>query len=226
MNLVGVLIGKIAIHECLACGAEGSLLCSVCLAALPALPEHCYRCQAATPASVTCNVCRPASSLNSVRAATVYGYTAKKLIWKLKYAGAQAAAEIMASRMTPLLARGGRTVLVSVPTTASRARQRGYDQSRLLARQLAKQTQLPWMDCLVRRDRAHQVGANREQRRQQLAGAFRVTQQRFVRDAHIILIDDVVTTGTTLETAAAVLKQAGAATIDALTFAQTPPGCK
>ena len=67
---------------------------------------------------------------------------------------------------------------------------------------IGRQAHLPWLDCLARSGQAHQVGADREQRRPQLQTAFRVSQQRFVRGAHIILVDDVVTTGATLEAAA------------------------
>jgi ComF family protein len=161
------------------------------------------------------------AGLNSIQAAVAYEGLAKKLVWRLKYGGAQAAAGIMARRMERLLKPEQGTVLVSIPTATSRVRQRGYNQARLLARELAKQARLPWMDCLARSGQAHQVGANREQRLQQLSRVFRVTQQRFVRGAHIILIDDVVTTGATLEAATKVLKQAGAAQVDAITFAMS-----
>lgn len=204
MSFIDVIVAKIAPHDCLGCGLEGELLCPRCLSWLK-------------PATQFNHPLPPA--LNGVSAAVAYAGLAKKLIWRLKYDGAQAAAKIMAQRMEPLLVKSQRTVLVSVPTATSRVRQRGYDQARLLARELAKQARLPWMDCLARQGQMHQVGANREQRLKQLSKVFRVTQGRFVRGAHIILIDDVVTTGATLEAAARVLTQAGAAQIDALAFA-------
>ena len=203
MSFIDTVLSKLAPHDCLGCGREGRLLCPRCLVALPAAP--------------TLTALSP--GLDSVSAAVIYGGLAKQLVWKLKSSGAQEAALVMSERMTPLLADYKNAVLVSVPTATSRVRQRGYDQSYLLARALARKAGLPWMKCLVRMGQAHQVGANREIRRRQLKDAFRVVQQRFVSGAHIILIDDVVTTGSTLEAAARLLKHNGAARVDAITFA-------
>jgi ComF family protein len=155
-----------------------------------------------------------------VQAATVYTGAAKKLIWKLKSSGAQEAASIMASCMRQLAADRPAAVIVSIPTASTRVRQRGYDQAKLLGRELAKQAKLFWVDCLARQGQAHQVGSGREQRLLQLQGALRLTQKRFIRGAHVIIVDDVVTTGATLEAAANVLKVAGAQRIDALVFAK------
>lgn len=198
------MLSKLAPHGCLGCAREGDLLCPGCLAALPDAP----RLKVAA-----------GSSLDGIMASSLYKGLAKELIWKLKSSGARSAAKTMAVRMAPLLKDKTGAIFVSVPTATTRVRQRGYDQSYLLARALARQVRLPWMKCLVRMGQAHQVGANREQRRRQLQQAFRVTQKRFVRGAHIILVDDVVTTGSTLEAAAKVLKENGAACVDAITFA-------
>lgn len=205
MSLIDSIVAKIAPHDCLGCRAEGSLLCPDCIQKLPfgGSPPHIET-----------------QYLDSIVAATLYEGLAKKLVWKLKSKGAQEAATIMANCMLPYVKRNRRTVLVAVPTATRRVRQRGYDQAKLLARQLARQAKQPWMDCLTRSGQAEQVGANRDQRLNQLAKSFRVTQQRFVRGAHIILIDDIVTTGATLEAAARILKQSGAGKIEALTFAR------
>ncbi len=125
--------------------------------------------------------------------------------------------------MIGLLPANTPVVIVSIPTATSRIRERGYNQAQLLGRQLAKQARVGWLDCLVRIDQAHQVGANREQRRRQLHESLRVTQKRFVRGAYIVLVDDVLTTGATLEAAAKALLQAGAARVDGLAFAYTLP---
>ncbi len=159
--------------------------------------------------------------LIGLQAFTTYEGVAKKLIWKLKSGGAQAAAEDMARAMAGLLPTEKKVVVVSIPTATSRVRQRGYNQAQLLGRQLAWQAHLPWLDCLARSGQLHQVGANREQRRRQLQDSLRVTQRRWVRGAHIILVDDVVTTGATFEAAACVLATAGAASVQALAFAWT-----
>jgi len=238
MSFIDTIISKIAPHDCLACGVERQLLCASCVNKLDAVPECCYRCGLPSPGCLTCPDCRLTTDLYAVKAAAAYSGTAKDLIWKLKSGGAQAAASVMASRMVLQLERrnnplitsvfaatmrpgqGHKVLIVPVPTATSRVRARGYDQARLLARQLAHQTGLPYAGCLARLGQTHQVGAGRQQRLEQLGRSFYVKRHYLVKNAHIILVDDVITTGASLETAARVLKTAGAARVEALTFAQ------
>lgn len=220
MSLIDRLLAMVAPHECLGCGAEGALLCAVCAQALPAIPSRCYRCHKVSAEARTCSGCRKTSRLRSVGVATIYEAVAKEIVWKLKFAGAQEAAKVMATRMVPLLEVPLTAVFVPVPTATSRVRRRGYDQAALLARELARQTKRPAAPCLVRTGQQHQVGARRQQRLRQLATAFRAKNSSTVRDGHVILVDDVVTTGATLEAAAAVIMAAGAKRVDAVVFAQ------
>lgn len=182
----------------------------------------CYRCRTVSADCLTCLDCQTVSWLHQVRAVTTYDGLAKDLIWKLKFAHAQSAARDISALMSPLIDRQpqGSFLIIPVPTATTRIRQRGFDQARLLARELAKYARQPCINALVRQNQAHQVGASRQQRLQQLAGAFRVTKPRQVKNAYILLIDDVVTTGATLEAAAAALKSVGARRIEALVFAQ------
>jgi ComF family protein len=205
MSIFDTLIAKIAPHDCLGCGAEGDLLCAACLKRLPPAKEQ--------PPN-------PENHLDGVRSAALYQGVAKTLVWQLKSAGVQSAAGLMASKMKQLVTDCSEVIIVPVPTAASRVRQRGYNQAALLARALARQARLPCVDCLARHGQAHQVGATRAERLRQLNGALRVTKQSVIKNAHIILVDDVVTTGATLEAAAAVLKAAGARHVEAVTFAQ------
>ncbi len=204
MSILDSLIGKIAPHDCLSCGAEGNLLCNGCASHLPAAPVQTYR----------------TGSLKRIQAATAYRGAAKDLVWKLKSGGAQSAAKLMVPSMIALLNDSRTALIVPIPTATSRVRQRGYNQARLLARELARQTRLPYAGCLVRSGQSHQVGASRTQRLEQLTGSFRITRPHLVRGAHLILVDDVTTTGATLEAAAAALRAAGAETVEAITFAQ------
>jgi ComF family protein len=221
MSLFNDLIGKLAPHNCLACAAEGSILCIDCTNKLAPVPERCYQCQRPSPGFITCTPCRTGSLLHKVRVSTFYETIAKTLIWQLKLAGVQDVAQLMAERLAARTGLGSpEALIVPVPTATSRRRQRGYDQAKLLARELSRQTRLPYYDCLVRHGQTHQHGLSRRERLVQLHNSFRATRPKPVHNAHIILVDDVVTTGATLEAAARTLQAVGARQIDAVVFAQ------
>ena len=220
MSFLDACIGRLAPHDCLGCGAEGGLLCHECDdKLLPALPR-CYRCQQTSPGFLTCEQCALLSPLLWVWPAVQYGDAAKQLVHHLKFSGAQAAARLTTRRMVRGSSIEARPFVVPVPTATSRARQRGYDQAKLLARHVSKQAGLPYLDCLVRHGQTHQVGASRNQRLEQLTGAFRVRHTRLVPDAELLLVDDVITTGASLEAAAQALAAHGARQISAVVFAQ------
>ncbi len=111
-------------------------------------------------------------------------------------------------------------LLVHIPTATSRVRQRGYDQAELIARQAAKRMGLPHKGALMHLGQKQQHGASRAQRLAQLRDAFRIIRPDLIEDRHIVLVDDVITTGATLDAAAQALKAAGAKRVSALIFAQ------
>lgn len=218
--MLDALLALIAPHACLQCKAEGSLWCAACRTTAPIPAERCYRCHALSTGGCTCKHCRSVSPLYSVQAATRYEGYAKRLIWKLKFGRAKAAAEtlaeIMATRVTP----AGDAIFVPVPTSTSRVRQRGYDQAVLTAHSFAKQTGQQNVPALLRLGQQQQHTATRTQRLSQLAQAYAVPRPELVAGKNIILVDDVITTGATLEAAARALKTAGAKRVSAIVFAQ------
>lgn len=218
--ILDTLLAQLAPHECLGCSAEGSLLCLECQQGLSSLPERCYRCKALSAANRTCSTCRNHSVLYAVHARTVYDGAAKDLVWQLKFQGAQAAARHMAAMLAALAPTGEDIIFVPVPTATSRMRRRGYDQATLLARALARHTKTPYATALRRLGQHHQVGASRQQRITQLQSAYRCVRPSAVEGRHVVLIDDVLTTGATLEAAAKVIKAAGAKRVSGLVFAQ------
>lgn len=150
----------------------------------------------------------------------VYAGFAKALVRSFKFEGKRAAAVELAERME-LLHVTPQTIVVHIPTVPARVRERGYDHALLLAKAVAARHGLVQMTLLARATAARQVGAARRDRLANMAGAFRVVST-VPRNAHILLVDDVVTTGATLGEAAAALRAAGAQRVDALTFARTP----
>lgn len=109
----------------------------------------------------------------------------------------------------------------SVPTVPSHIRQRGYDHAGLLAKHLARVRQLPYASLLVRKTTDRQVGATRRQRHAQAIAAFGVKTGAPIPRA-VLLFDDVITTGSTIEAAARQLKNAGVETVYAAAIAFEP----
>jgi ComF family protein len=97
---------------------------------------------------------------------------------------------------------------------------RGFDQSKLIAKSLAR-GRYKYSPLLRRLKKIHQIGANKKQRQEQLAGAFMAVNKYLIKNAKILLVDDVATTGASLEEAARTLKKAGAKEVSAVVFART-----
>jgi ComF family protein len=197
------------------------MLCSDCANILARVPSRCYRCLQPTVDYRVCAVCAPQSSLQRLVVATPYRGAAKALVHRLKFERTQAAANEIAGLVAPLLRDMPRdAMLVHLPTATSRVRARGYDQARLLARELSKRSGLSRQMLLARVGQVRQVGAGRTARLQQLQYAFRPVRPGAITGRHVVLVDDVLTTGATLEVAARVLRRAGAAQVSAVVFAQ------
>jgi ComF family protein len=203
MSLLDRVISFVAPSQCLACGTEGTLLCQGCAA-------RCFQ----QPPIVQL------AALHGVWSRTVYNKTAKQLIHAYKFERAQYAAPTIAKLMADALPPvPPNTLLVPVPTATSRYRQRGYDHAYLLAKALAGELKLPSAKLLTRMGQTRQVGASKSVRHSQLQDAFRLTG-RLPPGQAVLLVDDVVTTGASLEAAARVLQKAGVKAVYAITFAQ------
>jgi ComF family protein len=218
---------------CVACdGALAShrdvLACDGCWNRVSTLPHpRCERC--GHPASgESCRWCPLLPAY--VRAARswcwVPGGTAERLVYALKYEGWYALAPEMAERMArlewPEDVRRERAALVPVPLAADRQRTRGFNQSAKLAEALAPRMGIPVWDDVIERPSASpsQTRLTPEQRLRNVAGAFRVVAGAppKLRGAHVMLVDDVVTTAATLNECATTLWNAGARIISYVTF--------
>ena len=109
-----------------------------------------------------------------------------------------------------------------VPVSRRRRRSRGFDQAELLARELSGRLGRPCVPSLrkIRHNRAQSSTASAAERRENVKGAYRCTAGERVKDKRVLLVDDVVTTGSTLSECAAVLRAAGAASVSAVTLAR------
>jgi len=154
--------------------------------------------------------------------------TGPAIVHALKYAGWHAVAGEMADRIArlgwPPDVLEERTAVLPVPLSQSRERERGFNQSERLARSLSDRWRVPvWSDVLERaRSTATQTRLTPEDRLANVSGAFRVRDTSRLRNAHVVLVDDVVTTAATLNACAAALFAGGARILSYVTFGRAP----
>lgn len=213
------LVSIYAPHLCIGCEAEGSLICKSCQQIMRPAVGRCYRCRTLSAFGQTCHSCRRASSLFGVRSVTTYDGLAKDLVYQLKFNGSRAAAATIAELLNSQQLSDD-CIIVHVPTATGRIRLRGYDQAQLVAKRLAALSGKRYVPALLRTGQHRQVGASRVDRLQHMKDAFIVKSANKLQGSTILLVDDVMTTGATLESAAAALKAAGARRVEAVVFAR------
>ena len=201
---------------CAGCGLEGPPLCPECR------PVVDVRLGADPGVALGLPADLPAPLLQLEWCAPFTGVT-RRALHQLKYAGerrlARPLGEAIARRWAA--AGAGGDVLVPVPASADRVRERGYDQAALLAGAAARPLGLRAEPALARdRQTTAQFDLDRGARGTNVAGAFRVTRPEVIRGRWVVLVDDVVTTGATLAACATALLEGGAIAASAITVAR------
>ena len=210
---------------CVHCGVEGSLWCDQCIEHTPKLASNtCLKCGERTAENLQlCGDCVALPPpLDRLVPIYRYGGPARSVVHALKYRHVRAIAPAMADTMSAhsFASRAHLDCVAPVPAHQDRLRERGYNQASLLAREIADKLQLQFIEDALTKTRAtqSQVELTKQQRAISLRGAFEANY-RF-DDGHVLLIDDVCTTGNTLMNCAAALKLAGARRVSAIVFAK------
>jgi len=225
--------------ECLICHGllntrdAARIVCPLCRQRWRAVrPPWCERCGQPEPHFGPCRLCVAwPAALRAVRSAVWLDAYARPAVHALKYGGLPRIADDLATAMRQRQSPAdGASVLIPIPLATKRLRTRGYNQSEVLARALARQWRIPVLpDLLVRtRETPTQTALTPGTRLANVAGAFEVRNVKCgmrnfafrLSTFELILVDDVFTTGATLAEAARALEQAGATRVEGVTFAR------
>lgn len=206
-------------EDCLLCGGKGGpeLLCAACVAELPALPDACPRCALPSPAGAVCGSCLThPPHFDATLALWRYEFPCDGLVQALKYRARLALAGFfarsLASRTLPEV-----DLIVPMPLHARRLAERGFNQALEIARHLGRPIEP--RGVLRVKHTPPQTELPYEERAKNVRGAFQCKLD--LTGARVAVLDDVMTTGATLNELARALKRAGAARVENLVIART-----
>jgi ComF family protein len=226
MGIVTALCGLL-VQDCLLCGQESGseILCRACAGDLPRLPSpHCPVCALPTPAGECCGRClgHP-PHYDRTLAVFSYGFPLDRLIQSFKYGHRLALAAFLGGELAALAKDAAVDRVMPLPLHPARLRERGFNQALELARPVARALGKPLdaRTCLRIRQTPVQAGLPWKERKQNMRGAFGCS--RDLSGQRILLVDDVMTTGASLDECARTLKKHGAAEVTLLVAARTLP---
>lgn len=214
---------------CLGCEKEGELVCAKCLGGIQLQGVFCCPvCHRKSPGGQTCEPCSPQSAVSQTIALATYQENSilGKIIQTFKYDFSQGAVKAidqlihnsgghLSAIMTPI------DYIISIPLHRRRQSERGFNQAEIIARLLSKKAKIP-LALMLTRSRAtkQQAKLSRAERMKNVEGAFRLRQPINLSGKVCLVVDDVYTTGSTLQAAASVLRQAGAHEVIGFTLAR------
>lgn len=228
MNLIDVIFPK----KCVNCKKFGDYLCTDCFARLSYdVRPICAVCIKPAIYGFTHPKCFGKYEIDGIFGAVSYNGIAKKLIYSFKYKPYLSSLKVFISVLTYeaviqkeefMKIASENPIFVPIPIHSNKQRTRGYNQAEVLAKELAKRFGFKSLNLLKRDiDTKSQFKLSKEERRENVKGIFSLNNQVLIpKDKVIVLLDDVVTTGSTFREAAKVLKRAGAKNVFGLAFAQ------
>lgn len=219
-------IGQSLITQpCVLCGTRvrGALICPDCAGDLPVLPaERCPQCALPSPGNLLCGAClKKPPRFDHGEAVYRYGFPLDALIQHCKYGGAQELSDLFAKALAERLQDQPRPdLIVPMPLHPARLRERGFNQAHEIARRLGQYLDLPCQPVCQRvRDTPPQAGLDLKARHRNLRGAFLCSGN--LAGKRIALLDDVMTSGSSLNELASAARHAGAVEISAWVVART-----
>lgn len=205
------LANVLAPHYCISCGAIGAIFCERCIYDITSDTfAQCIKCLAPTQRDGLCQTCRLEVPYSDAWCVAVRDGAIAKLLDTYKFERTKSAYQVLARLLdgiVPMLPEDD-TVVTSVPTIAPHVRRRGYDHAELIAKELARLRGLPYRHLLVRHGTTVQLGATKRQRREYASKAFGPKGKP--SHQHVLLVDDVYTTGASVECATKALLSGGA----------------
>ncbi len=216
-------------RTCIVCNdeIEKGLLCDNCINYLPQLGRPlCRRCGRPIKKGQICRFCKTGVSIEHGRAWSIYVPPVDKIIHHFKYRSQTSLAGLIGRGMSNVIKAdyilNQTDYLVPVPLYWWKRLKRGYNQARLLADVISGECHIPMLDALRRiKNTRSQTRLDAESRRRNVRNAFALKDER-INNKNILLVDDVLTTGATINECARVLKQAGAKNVYACVAAITP----
>jgi ComF family protein len=213
-------------QDCELCGATSgrAFLCAGCAADLPLLPEHCPRCALPSPGNAVCGACLwHASHFDATIALWRYEFPCDRMVQSLKYRARLALAGFFGARLASCAVLQAQ-LIVPMPLHPSRLAGRGFNQALEIARALARRRAIPVATRMVRRvkNTSPQADLPYEKRAKNVRGAFACDLD--LDGLTVAVVDDVMTTGATLDELARTLKRAGAARVENWVVARTVLG--
>ena len=215
-------------YMCLSCGCEiecsDIALCDKCKNSLPYLPKHrCSKCDAVTNEDThICDLCKSTPMVfDKNYSAFDYSGNIKKLLLGLKYHGAKYNGTTLSKLLYEKYLSINRSfdIIIPVPLSSARLDERKYNQAEVLLENFILEKCSVLNDVLIRTvDTPHQAGLTRRDRLTNLKGAFSVVNKKVVKGKDVLVVDDVFTTGATVNECAVTLLKAGAKSVTVLTL--------
>jgi ComF family protein len=207
-------------------------LCPNCRKAIRSVhPPYCPRCGLPVPSDDEAgNLCGPCLKekrhFEVHRTSGFYEGTLKEAIHRFKYSGVFPLVRVLGDLLQPTLQTLSRDypvdLMIPVPLHIRRLRERGFNQTLLLVRELSKRTGIPYEQRALKKikDTPDQIALKKRERKKNLTGAFQVKNQEAIQGKAIVLVDDVYTTGATVNECSRTLLRAGAERVAVLTVAR------